>query len=66
MNLIEQIEQIRRQKKLNKKEFAKKLGMSPQRYNNYIKQKRKLPASLLVSIHDVYGINIDSLIKSME
>ncbi|KGJ49726.1 hypothetical protein KD33_07190 [Clostridium sp. NCR] len=52
---------IREQHNMSQTELAKKLGISPQRYNLYEKGKRNLPIHIAVQISQIFKITLDEI-----
>lgn len=52
---------IREQHNMTQTELARKLGISPQRYNLYEKGKRNLPISIAVKISQIFKISLDEI-----
>jgi transcriptional regulator with XRE-family HTH domain len=47
----------REQQRLSQVEFAERLGLSPRAYQNYERGERELPSAVLVSLHEVFGLD---------
>ncbi|GAA0714837.1 helix-turn-helix transcriptional regulator [Paraclostridium ghonii] len=52
---------IREQHNITQTELARKLGISPQRYNLYEKGKRNLPVYIAVKISQIFKISLDEI-----
>lgn len=52
---------IREQHNITQTELARKLGISPQRYNLYEKGKRNLPVFIAVKISKIFKISLDEI-----
>jgi len=58
----ERLEKVRKNESLNKKEFASKLGITAQGYNNYFKGEREIPTDLSIRINQLFNVSLDWLL----
>ncbi len=57
------LEEIREKMNLNKQEFSKKLGITYQTYQNYIKG-REISTEVAIKLKEIYNININWLLAN--
>ncbi|HBF1646943.1 helix-turn-helix transcriptional regulator [Clostridioides difficile] len=55
------LKEIRNKKGISQKKLAQKLEISPQRYNQYERARRKLPVDIAVKIANEFGITLDEI-----
>ncbi|PHS36634.1 MAG: transcriptional regulator [Alkaliphilus sp.] len=52
---------MRENNKISQSEMARILGISPQRYHQYEKNKRSMPVEIAKKISDHFGITIEEI-----
>lgn len=53
----ERLEQVRRDQKLTQQRFSEELGISQSAYQNYERNGRDLPATLIVTLYERYSVD---------
>ncbi len=56
------LESVRKHLNLTKKDFASKLGITAQAYNNYSKGTRDIPIEIAIKINQLFNISMDWLL----
>jgi len=56
------LEEVRMSIGLSKKDFAIKLGITAQGYNNYYKGEREIPTDLSLKVNHLFNISLDWLL----
>ena len=64
--LSDKLKQLRLRKELTQAELARKLSLSPVRYNQYETGRRTPDYELLITIADFYGVSLDYLLDRRE
>lgn len=64
--LPDKLKKLRLLKKLTQAELARKLSLSPVRYNQYETGRRTPDYELLITIADFYGVTLDYLLDRRE
>ncbi|MDT8338553.1 MAG: helix-turn-helix transcriptional regulator [Sulfurimonas sp.] len=57
-----ELEYVRLHSKMNKQTFAKEIGICPNSYSVYIKDKNTLPAPVAIRIMQKYHVNLNWLL----
>lgn len=58
---MNQLATIRKKHNMSQTELAKKLGITPQRYNLYEKGKRKLPVEIAFEVSKLLRVTLDEI-----
>lgn len=61
--MLSSIEAERVRNRLTKEELAKRLGVSPKTYYNWINEDTDVPSSALLRMSKLFGTDIDYLLK---
>lgn len=60
--VLERVEQVRIDHRLNKSRFSERIGIKPQTYNNFIGAQGSKPSvQLLMGVSDAFGVSMDWL-----
>jgi len=60
--IAENLVKVRKSTLLVQNDFALKLGISPRAYVNYERGERKPPYEVLISLYEIYDVNLNWLI----
>lgn len=60
--ITNRLDTVRKEAGLSKKDFALKLKITPQSYNNYYKGLREIPTDLAININQLFNVSLDWLL----
>ena len=58
---MNKLKMIRERKNISQKQLAEKIGITPQRYNQYERARRQLPIDIAIKISKELDVSLDSI-----